>query len=137
MCRVLTFDSDSRLNSIDGYAIEYADGYDESVLKTQERVCFIPRDMQGMQIGDDGREYFSVLSETGESFLLKVAGRVGNGSNNVIYVPFNMSSDDNVLSEAFFMDSCSFDVCDSLIPEQTLSKKKELFSQTRTLLNQI
>lgn len=127
MCRVLTFDSDSRLNSIDGYAIEYADGYDESVLKTQERVCFIPRDMQGMQIGDDGREYFSVLSETGESFLLKVAGRVGNGSNNVIYVPFNMSSDDNVLSEAFFMDSCSFDVCDSLIPEQTLSKKKELF----------
>ncbi len=115
LCRVLSFDSDARL---EGAEIRLDAGWSEEDFQWDDMVCLIPEDM-------DAGEYVDVMVSNPEAApRLKVIGRVSGGPGDVIYCPFFMGWGDGS-SHAFSIQSCTFDIRDTARLEQC---KEKLFS---------
>ena len=117
MHRILSVDSDPDLSSLEGASVSFFDGWSEEALHTNMRVCLIPVDME---TSDD---CLPVSTTQGEFASLKVIGTITGGRDDVIYCPFFMQWEDG-LSVAFYADSCSFDIRDNTLLEES---KAELY----------
>lgn len=114
--RILSIDSDPLLAS--GVRVQFLDGFDETILRSEENVCLIPEHMV-----PDGEGTLTVTSGTNHK-TLKIIGTVSGGSTDSIWVPFYFKWDDD-LSSAFPVQSCSFTIRDNARLEQT---KDDIFT---------
>lgn len=99
--RLLSLDSDPLLSS--GVQIQFFDGFDEAILRSEADVCLIPEHMQA-----DGQGTLTVALGTDRK-TLNIVGTVAGGSADSIWVPFYFKWDDD-LSSAFPVQSCSFTI---------------------------
>ncbi len=119
--RILSLDSDSALSAVEGAAVTLWEGWEEDVFATDAPVCLIPEGMaQGREIS-----CVTVSLEEGESKELTVIGTVSGGPSDGIWCPFYMKwKDDENITEAFPVDSCSFVISDNSRLEEC---KKAIF----------
>lgn len=128
--RILSFDSDASLSAVEGASIRLAEGWEESAFRTDQRVCLIPEGMEA-QPGPDGALYVSTREKmTGVSVDLQVIGTVSGGPGNVIWCPFRVQRQEGV-SEAFQVDSCSFDIGDNARLEECRAAIYETFVEPK------
>ena len=128
--RILSFDSDASLSAVEGASIRLAEGWEESAFRTDQRVCLIPEGMEA-QPGPDGALYVSTREKmTGVSVDLQVIGTVSGGPGNVIWCPFRVQRQEGV-SEAFQVDSCSFDIGDNTRLEECRAAIYETFVEPK------
>lgn len=118
--RILSLDSDPLLSS--GVQVQFFDGFDETILRSEENVCLIPEHMV-----PDGEGTLTVTSGTNHK-TLKIIGTVSGGSTDSIWVPFYFKWDD-ALSSAFPVQSCSFTIRDNARLEQTKDNIYTWFSR--------
>lgn len=125
--RILSFDSDSALAAVEGASIQLQEGWEEDVLRTQERVCLIP---EGMEVwtGQDGSRYVTVAVDVGErsSMDLQVIGTISGGPADAVWCPFYVQWRED-RSEAFIVDSCSFFIADNSRLEECRAAIYETF----------
>lgn len=126
--RILSFDSDSALSEVAGVHIALAEGFTEAVLQTEARVCIIPDGLE-TQIDPDGQPYVSVILN-GVPLKLQVIGTVPGGPGNVIWCPFYLKQQEGV-TEAFWVESCSFDILDNLRLEECKTAIYESFVEPK------
>lgn len=123
--RILNFDSDSALSAVGGASVQMSDGWTEAVFGTKEKVCLISEGMTPVT-GPDGLPYMTVLAADGVSLSLQVVGTVSGGSENVIWCPFYIQRQPGI-SEAFTVESCSFDIGDNARLEECKAAIFETF----------
>lgn len=99
--RLLSLDSDPLLSS--GAQIQFFDGFDETILRSESDVCLIPEHMV-----QEGEGTLTVNSGTNWK-TLTVIGTVSDSTANSIWVPFYFKWEDD-LSSAFLVQSCSFTI---------------------------
>ncbi len=109
--RILSFDSDSALSAVEGASIELQEGWEETVFRTDQRVCLVPEGLEARP-GPDGALYVTAAAEDGMPVDLQVIGTVSGGPGDVIWCPFYVQRQEG-LSEAFLVESCSFDIGDN------------------------
>lgn len=114
--RILSLDSDPLLFS--GVQVQFFDGFDETILRSEEDVCLVPEHMEL-----DGQDALTVTLGT-NCKILKIVGTVAGGSTDGIWVPFYFKWEDD-LSSAFLVQSCSFTIRDNACLEQT---KDDIFT---------
>lgn len=114
--RILSLDSDPLLFS--GVQVQFFDGFDETILRSEEDVCLVPEHMEL-----DGQAALTVTLGT-NCKILKIVGTVAGGSTDGIWVPFYFKWEDD-LSSAFLVQSCSFTIRDNACLEQT---KDDIFT---------
>ena len=114
--RILSLDSDPLLAS--GVRVQFFDGFDETILRSEEDACLIPELME-----PDGQDALTVTLGTNRK-TLKIVGTISGGSTNSIWVPFYFKWADD-LSSAFPVQSCSFTIRDNARLEQT---KDDIFT---------
>lgn len=114
--RILSLDSDPLLSS--GVRVQFFDGFDETILRSEEDVCLIPELME-----PDGQDALTITLGTNRK-TLKIVGTVAGGSTDSIWVPFYFKWVDD-LSSAFPVQSCSFTIRDNARLEQT---KDDIFT---------
>lgn len=114
--RILSLDSDPLLAS--GVRVQFFDGFDETILRSEEDACLIPELME-----PDGQDTLTVTLGTSRK-ALKIVGTVAGGSTNSIWVPFYFKWEDS-LSSAFPVQSCSFSIRDNARLEET---KEDIFN---------
>lgn len=114
--RILSLDSDPLL--ISGVQVQFFDGFDETILRSEEDVCLVPEHMEL-----DGQDALTVTLGT-NCKILKIVGTVAGGSTDGIWVPFYFKWEDD-LSSAFLVQSCSFTIRDNACLEQT---KDDIFT---------
>lgn len=113
--RILSLDSDPALSALEGVTVEFLDGWDESALGTSERLCLAP---EGFVEPDEAGELWVECADAlGGEFSLRVIGWVRGGPANTLYVPFFMLRGEE--SEVFPTDSCSFDIADNSLLEES------------------
>lgn len=113
--RILSLDSDPALSALEGVTVEFLDGWDESALGTSERLCLAP---EGFVEPDEAGELWVECADAlGGEFSLRVIGWVRGGPENTLYVPFFMLRGED--SEVFPTDSCSFDIADNSLLEES------------------
>lgn len=122
--RILSFDSDSALSEVSGVRIALTEGFTEAAFQTDARVCIIPDGME-TQIGADGQPYVSVILN-GVPLKLQVIGTVLGGAGNAIWCPFYLQQQEGV-TEAFRVESCSFDILDNARLEECKTAIYETF----------
>lgn len=116
---ILTVDSDTGLTEAEGGKVTFYDGWDESALLTDRRLCLIPEGMQTEM--RDGVEVVHVVSEAFDTDL-RVIGTYRGGSGR-LYCPFYIRWRDDETSLRF-AKNCSFDIRDNSQLEET---KQRLF----------
>ena len=109
--RILSFDSDSALSAVEGASIQLQEGWEETVFRTDQRVCLVPEGLEARP-GPDGALYVTAAAEDGAPVDLQVIGTVSGGPGDVIWCPFYVQRQEG-LSEAFLVESCSFDIGDN------------------------
>lgn len=114
--RILSLDSDPLLSS--GVQVQFLDGFDETILRSESDVCLIPEHM--VQEGDGT---LTVTSGTNWK-TLTVIGTVSDSTANSIWVPFYFKWEDD-LSSAFPVQSCSFTIRDNACLEEA---KDDIFT---------
>lgn len=114
--RILSLDSDPLLSS--GVRVQFIDGFDETILRSEEDVCLIPELME-----TDGQDALTVTLGTNRK-TLKIVGTVAGVSTDSIWVPFYFKWVGD-LSSAFPVQSCSFTIRDNARLEQT---KDDIFT---------
>lgn len=114
--RILSLDSDPLLAS--DVRVQFFDGFDETILRTEEDVCLIPDLMES-----DEQAALTITLGTNRK-TLKIVGTVAGSSTNSIWVPFYFKWEDG-LSSAFPVQSCSFTILDNARLEQT---KDDIFT---------
>ena len=114
--RILSLDSDPLLSS--GVQVQFLDGFDETILRSESDVCLIPEHM--VQEGDGT---LTVTSGTNWK-TLTVIGTVSDSTANSIWVPFYFKWEDD-LSSAFLVQSCSFTIRDNARLEES---KDDIFT---------
>lgn len=114
--RLLSLDSDPLLSS--GVQVQFLDGFDETILRSESDVCLIPEHM--VQEGDGT---LTVTSGTNWK-TLTVIGTVSDSTANSIWVPFYFKWEDD-LSSAFPVQSCSFTIRDNACLEEA---KDDIFT---------
>ncbi len=112
--------ADPALTAEEGGAVTFYDGWDESILLTEKRVCIVPEGTRTEIKG--GVETLRVISEAFDTNL-QVIGTY-TGASEMIYTPFYAQWGDDV-SIARHARSCSFDIRDNLQLEEI---KKQLYS---------
>lgn len=123
--RILSFDSDRALSAVEGVSVQMLEGWDESVLRTDARVCLVPESLE-IQPGPDGQRWVQISMEDGVFLSLQVAGTVSGGPENAIWCPFYLQQQEGI-SEAFLVESCSFDILDNARLEQCKDAIYETF----------
>lgn len=101
--------ADPALTAAEGGSAVFYDGWDESVLLTDRRVCLVPEGMS-TEFTDDGIETLRLVTELFD-VRLQVIG-THTGSPQWVYVPFNIQWSDET-TVARHADSCSFDLRDN------------------------
>lgn len=126
ICSILTFASDPALSPVEGAKVELFDGYDESILATQERVCLIP--VEELEMWPDGTVY--IMRSDGFTQTLAIIGTVTNGPGSVYYIPLNMSWSDetNVIT---YIESCSFSIRDNAQLDECKAALYEVFQEPK------
>jgi len=114
--RILSLDSDPLLSS--GVQIQFFDGFDETILRSEEDVCLVPEHMQA-----DGQGTATIVSGTNRKHL-KIVGTVAGDCADSIWVPFYFTWEDD-LSSAFPVQSCSFTIRDNACLEES---KDDIFT---------
>ena len=114
LCRIFSFRSDSRLDTLNGVTITLFDPWTEEVLRTGEKVCLVPVGMETVK--DGAKQYITVQLSGGEEETLEVVGTVEGGPEAVIYCPYDMVLSGNV---AFLIESCSFTIRDNAMLEES------------------
>lgn len=114
--RILSLDSDPLLSS--GVQVQFLDGFDDTILRSEKDVCLIPDYME-----QDNQGTLTVTLGTNPK-TLKIVGTVTGGSTDSIWVPFYFKWDDD-LSSAFPVQSCSFTIRDNACLEET---KDDIFT---------
>ena len=122
--RILSFDSDSALAAVAGVHIAMAEGWTENAFQTDARVCIIPAGLE-TQTGTDGQPYVAITMD-GVPMELQVVGTVSGSAGNVIWCPFYMQQQDGI-SEAFRVESCSFDILDNARLEECKAAIYDVF----------
>lgn len=114
--RILSLDSDPLLSS--DIQVQFFDGFDETILRSEMDVCLVPEHME-----PDGQGTLTVTLRN-DCKTLKIVGTVAGGSTDSIWVPFYFKWDDD-LSSAFPVQSCSFTIRDNGDLERS---KDEIFT---------
>lgn len=120
ICRILSFSSVVMFAPESGVKISLFSPYDESIFKTEERVCLVPNEIMLKQ------KEIKVQFYGEQPVTLRIIGTVSGGAENTIYCPFFMQTQhEKTKTSVFFADRCSF-----LIRNNTeLAKtKQELFT---------
>lgn len=121
---ILSLDSDHALSAVEGGAVTFFDGWDESAFLTTQRVCLVPAGTECLQ-KEDGSSYFAV-STMDFSLELRVIGTYVGGGAGSIYCPFYMSWEDGI-SYLLWVDSCSFDIRDNRRLDEAKAMIYEVF----------
>lgn len=122
--RILSFDSDSALATVAGVRIALTAGWTEAVFQTSARVCIIPTGLE-TQIGTDSQPYITIIMN-GVPIELQVIGTVSGSTGNVIWCPFYLQQQEGI-SEAFRVESCSFNILDNARLEECKTAIYETF----------
>ncbi len=120
--RILSFDSDSALDPVEGAEVHLFQGWTEADFRGQGQICLIPAGMAtgtGQQVDIQVRE--------GIGLSLQVVGTVSGGPENVIWCPFYMPTQAGI-SEAFRVESCSFDIGDNARLDQCKAEIYQVFA---------
>ena len=112
--RILSIPSDKTLER-QGVSVEFFDGWDEDVLKTNKLVCLIPE-----KIAAVCGETISIQPSAAGSQELKIIGIVHGIDGDVLYCPLDMLWSD-VTDVVYNIESCSFSIRDN----SQLDKAKE------------
>ena len=112
--RILSIPSDKTLER-QGVSVEFFDGWDEDVLKTNKLVCLIPE-----KIAAVCGETISIQPPAAGSQELKIIGIVHGIDGDVLYCPLDMLWSD-VTDVVYNIESCSFSIRDN----SQLDKAKE------------
>lgn len=111
--KILDIASEEALSSLEGSGVTFYDGYDESVFRTDARVCLVPNEMK---VNDDG--IVKVRREGMETVELTVIGTVSGAGKNIVWCPFYTPVDGDWYL-AFPVDSCSFSIRDNRLFDET------------------
>ena len=114
LCRIFSFRSDSRLDSINGVTVTMLGDWTEEAFRTGEKICLVPEGTE--TLSEKGRQYITAQLTGGEEEKLEVAGIVSGGPAQVIYCPYDMVLSGNV---AFLVESCSFVIRDNTRLEES------------------
>ena len=114
LCRIFSFRSDSRLDSINGVTVTMLGDWTEEAFRTGEKICLVPEGTE--TLSEKGRQYITAQLTSGEEEKLEVAGIVSGGPVQVIYCPYDMVLSGNV---AFLVESCSFVIRDNTRLEES------------------
>ncbi len=114
--RILSLDSDPLLSS--GVQVQFFDGFDETILRSEEDVCLIPE-----QMIQEGEGTLTIALGTKRK-TLSIVGTVAGGTADCIWIPFYFKWDDD-LSSAFPVQSCSFTIRSNARLEET---KADIFT---------
>lgn len=106
--------ADPALTAEEGGSVTFYEGWDESILLTEKRVCIVPEGTRTEIKG--GVETLRVISEIFDTNL-QVIGTY-TGASQMIYTPFYTQWDSDV-SVARHARSCSFDIRDNFRLEET------------------
>ena len=82
--RILSFDSDSALSAMEGASVQMLEGWEETVFRTDQRVCLVPEGLEARP-GPDGALYVTAAAEDGMPVDLQVIGTVSGGPGDVIW----------------------------------------------------
>lgn len=118
--KILSTDSDSLLDPINGVSVEFYEGYYEAVLQGQEMVCIVAPDM----VTESG--YITVSPDENTEAEIKIVGILNGGPTGIIYCPFFMPFEDGI-SMAFYAKTCSFDIKDNTKLEESKDYIYEFF----------
>ena len=94
LCRIFSFRSDSRLDSINGVTVTMLGDWTEEAFRTGEKICLVPEGTE--TLSEKGRQYITAQLTGGEEEKLEVAGIVSGGPAQVIYCPYDMVLSGNV-----------------------------------------
>ena len=126
ICSILTFASDPALSAVEGARVELYEGWDESILATDQRVCLIPA--EEVEMWPDG--VVKVMRADGYSQELTIIGTITNGPGSVYYTPLNMSWDDEV-HVITLIESCSFNIRDNARLDEIKAALYEVFQEPK------
>lgn len=90
--RLYSLDSDPGFGETGGASATFNDGFDESVFRSDERVCLLSRELEYMI--KDGR--VELTASTGESASFEVIGFVDGVTDKVVYCPFFAEFEDGI-----------------------------------------
>lgn len=116
---IVSVASDPALTADEGGSVTFYDGWDESALLTDQRLCLIPEGLQTEL--RDGTEVVHVVSEAFDTDLQVIGTYRGGGG--YLYCPFYIRWRDDETSLRF-AKNCSFDIRDNFRLEET---KQRLF----------
>lgn len=126
ICSILTFESDPALSAVEGAKIELYEGWDESVLSTDQQVCLIP--VEEAELWKD--DVVTVVRTDGYAQELTIIGTITNGSGNVYYTPLNMTWDDGTRATTS-IESCSFSIRDNARLDESKAALHEVFMEPK------
>ena len=119
LCRIFSFRSDSRLDTLNGVTITMLGDWTEDAFRTDQKICIVPVGMETETKG--GRQYITAKLTGGEEETLEVVGTVEGGPEAVIYCPYDMVLSGNV---TFLVESCSFIIQDNtLLDDEAITYK--------------
>ena len=111
---------------MEGAKIELYEGWDESILATDQRVCLIP--VEEVEMWPDG--VVKVMRADGYSQELTIIGTITNGPGSVYYTPLNMSwSDESHV--IVHIESCSFNIRDNARLDEIKTALYEVFMEPK------
>ena len=126
ICSILTFASDPALSAVEGAKVELYEGWDESILATDQRVCLIP--IEEVEMWSDGK--VQVMRADGYSQELTIIGTITNGPGSVYYTPLNLSWDGEV-RVITLIESCSFNIRDNARLDEIKAALYEVFMEPK------
>lgn len=125
--RIYSLDSDPHLSPVEGASVQFFEGWEESVLKSRDRVCLVGNNAP-IVTASDGTAHITVELAHCDPVDLTVIGTVTGGPDGVIYVPFYIELAQGI-SYAFSVDSCSFDIRDNTRLEESKAELYKTFVQ--------
>lgn len=114
LCRIFSFQSDSRLDTLNGVTITMLGDWTEEAFRTDQKICLVPLGTEVQSKG--GKQYITAQLSGGEEETLEVVGTVEGGPEAVIYCPYDMVLSGNV---TFLVESCSFIIKDNARLEES------------------
>lgn len=118
---ILSSDSDPALSVLEGAAVTFFDGWNDSVFISDEPVCIVPEN------SSFGNEYLEIETVS-YPLKLQIIG-THTGPKNTIYCPFDVIAVryENGLTYMSVADSCSFEIREARRLDDTKASLYELF----------
>lgn len=122
--RIYSLDSDPGFGETGGASATFNDGFDERVLRSDERICLLSRELEYMI--KDGR--VELTASTGESANFEVIGFVDGVADKVVYCPFYAEFADGI-SAVHPIFSMSFTIADNSRLDEAKAALFEYFTK--------